>query len=111
MTKPHCLSRSNFRHSFWTPAQIVAHQASNGCNLRPGDLLGSGTISGPTADALGAMLEMTQGGKNPLTLPNGESRAFLEDGDEVILKGRCERPGFASIGFGEAAGLVKPAPT
>jgi fumarylacetoacetase len=109
MTKPHCLSRSNFRHAYWTPAQIVAHQASNGCNLQPGDLLGSGTISGPTPDALGAMLEMTQGGKNPLTLPNGEARAFLEDGDEVILKGRCERPGRASIGFGAASGRIRPA--
>jgi fumarylacetoacetase len=103
------LSRSNFRHSYWTPAQIVAHQASNGCNLQPGDLLGSGTISGPTADALGALLEMTQGGKNPVALPGGESRSFLEDGDEVILRGRCERAGCRSIGFGEAAGRVRPA--
>ncbi len=87
MPRPHCLSRSNFRHSYWTPAQIVTHQASNGCNLQPGDLLGSGTISGPTPDALGALLEMTQGGKNPVALPNGETRAFLEDGDELILRG------------------------
>jgi fumarylacetoacetase len=109
MPRPHRLSRSNFRHSYWTLAQVVAHQASNGCNLRPGDLLGSGTISGPTPDALGAMLEMTQGGKNPLSLPGGESRAFLEDGDEVILRGRCERDGCIPIGFGDAAGLIKPA--
>ena len=107
---PARLSRSNFRHSFWTPAQIVAHQASNGCNLKPGDLLGSGTISGPTPDALGALLEMTQGGKNPVSLPGGETRSFLEDGDEVILRGRCARDGYAAIGFGEAAGIVKPAP-
>jgi fumarylacetoacetase len=107
---PARLSRSNFRHSFWTPAQIVAHQASNGCNLQPGDLLGSGTISGPTPDALGALLEMTQGGKNPVSLPDGETRTFLEDGDEVILRGRCERAGYSAIGFGEAAGIVKPAP-
>lgn len=106
---PTRLSRSNFRHSFWTLAQVVTHQASNGCNLQPGDLLGSGTISGPTPDALGALLEMTQGGKHPVALPGGETRAFLEDGDEVILRGRCERAGFASIGFGEAAGLIKPA--
>jgi fumarylacetoacetase len=106
MPRSHCLARSSFRHAYWTPAQIVAHHASNGCNLRPGDLLGSGTISGPTADALGSMLEITQGGKNPLTLPSGETRAFLEDGDEVILRGRCERAGHASIGFGEAAGTV-----
>jgi fumarylacetoacetase len=110
MARPHRLSRSNFRHAYWTPAQIVAHQASNGCNLRPGDLLGSGTISGPTPDALGAMLEITQGGKNPLMLPNGETRAFLEDGDEVILRGRCEGPGRASIGFGDASGLVRSSP-
>jgi fumarylacetoacetase len=109
MLRPHRLSRSNFRHAYWTPAQVVAHQASNGCNLQPGDLLGSGTISGPTPDALGALLEITQGGKNPVSLPNGETRAFLEDGDEVILKGRCVRPGVAAIGFGEAAGIVRPA--
>jgi fumarylacetoacetase len=109
MQRPHRLSRSNFRHAYWTPAQLVAHQASNGCNLRPGDLLGSGTISGPTPDSLGAMLEITQGGKNPLMLPNGQTRAFLEDGDEVILRGRCEGSGRASIGFGDAAGVVRPA--
>jgi fumarylacetoacetase len=109
MPRAHCLARSSFRHSYWTPAQIVAHQASNGCNLRPGDLLGSGTISGPTQDALGSMLEITQGGKNPLALPGGEARAFLEDGDEVILRGRCVREGYATIGFGEAAGVIKPA--
>jgi fumarylacetoacetase len=109
MQRPHRLSRSNFRYSYWTPAQIVAHQASNGCNLQPGDLLGSGTISGPTQDALGAMLEITQGGRNPLMLPNGETRSFLVDGDELILRGRCERPGHAAIGFGEAAGIVRPA--
>jgi fumarylacetoacetase len=103
------LSRSNFRHSFWTLAQIVTHQASNGCNLKPGDLLGSGTISGPTPDALGALLEMTQGGKNPVALPDGETRGFLEDGDEVILRGRCERAGYRAIGFGEAAGQIRPA--
>jgi len=110
LRQPHRLARSNFRHAYWTPAQVVAHQASNGCNLRPGDLLGSGTISGPTPDALGSMLEITQGGKNPVALPSGETRAFLEDGDEVILRGRCEREGFSSIGFGEAAGIVRPAP-
>ena len=104
------LTRSNFRHSFWTAAQIVTHQASNGCNLRPGDLLGSGTISGPTPDSLGSMLELTQGGKTPIALPGGETRVFLEDGDEVIQRSRCVREGFASIGFGDAAGVIKPAP-
>ena len=103
------LTRSNFRHSFWTAAQIVTHQASNGCNLQPGDLLGSGTISGPTPDSLGSMLELAQSGKAPIALPGGETRTFIEDGDEVILRGRCERAGRAAIGFGEAAGLLKPA--
>ena len=110
MRRPHCLSRSNFRYAYWTPAQLVAHQASNGCDLRPGDLLGSGTISGPTPDALGALLEMTQGGRNPIALPGGETRTFLEDGDEVILRGRCEREGCVAIGFGEAAGRVRSSP-
>ncbi|HTQ76441.1 MAG TPA: fumarylacetoacetase [Burkholderiales bacterium] len=107
---PLCLTRSSFRHSYWTAAQIVAHQASNGCNLRPGDLLGSGTISGPTPDSLGSMLELTQGGKAPLALPSGESRVFLEDGDEVTQRGRCVREGCATIGFGDAAGTIRPAP-
>ncbi|HLX80723.1 MAG TPA: fumarylacetoacetase [Burkholderiales bacterium] len=104
------LTRSDFRHSFWTAAQIVTHQASSGCNLRPGDLLGSGTISGPTPDSPGSMLELTQAGKAPIALPTGETRVFIEDGDEVIQRSRCVREGYASIGFGEAAGLVKPAP-
>jgi fumarylacetoacetase len=107
MPRPHCVARSNFRHAYWTPAQIVAHQTSNGCNLRPGDLLGSGTISGPAPDSLGSMLELTLGGRNPLALPGGETRAFLEDGDEVILRGRCLRAGCVPIGFGSAAGVVK----
>ena len=105
---PQRLTRSNFRHSFWTTAQIVTHQASNGCNLQPGDLLGSGTISGPTPDSLGSMLELSQAGRNPVALPTGETRSFLEDGDEVIQRSRCEREGFRSIGFGEAAGTIRP---
>ena len=100
------LSRGNFRDSYWTLAQIVAHQTSNGCNLQPGDLLGSGTISGREPDTYGSMMELTTAGKNPLELPGGERRAFLEDGDEVVLKGRCTRNGHAGIGFGEAAGRV-----
>ncbi len=110
MARPQRLTRSNFRHAFWTPAQVVTHQASNGCNLRPGDLLASGTISGPTRDALGSMLELSDGGKRPVELPGGETRAFLEDGDEVILRARCERTGRVAIGFGEAAGIVKAGP-
>jgi fumarylacetoacetase len=101
------LSRSSFRDSYWTLAQIVAHQASNGCNLRPGDLLGSGTISGATPDAFGSLMELTTAGKNPLQLPGGETRSFLEDGDEVIQRGRCAREGYVTMGFGEAAGTIK----
>jgi fumarylacetoacetase len=109
MKKAHRISRSNFRHAFWTPAQVVAHQASNGCNLRPGDLLASGTISGPTPDSYGSMLELSDGGKTPLALPGGETRAFLEDGDELILRARCEAAGRAAIGFGDCAGAIRPA--
>ena len=109
ISKAHRLSRSNLKHMYWTAAQIVTHQTSNGCNLQPGDLLASGTISGPTPDAYGSMLELSEGGKKPLMLPGGETRAFLEDGDELILRARAERAGFASIGFGEAAGVIKPA--
>src|SRR6266480_4168373 len=103
---PARLSRSSFRDSYWTLAQIVAHQTSNGCNLQPGDLLGSGTISGTSPDSLGSMMEITQGGRNPLQLPGGESRSFIEDGDEVIERAHCAREGYATIGFGEAAGRV-----
>jgi len=107
---PARLSRCSFRDAYWTLAQIVAHQSSNGCNLAPGDLLGSGTISGTEPGSAGSMLELTQGGKAPLTLPGGETRAFIADGDEVIQRGRCEAEGAVAIGFGEAAGVVKPAP-
>jgi fumarylacetoacetase len=100
------LSRSNFRDMYWTPAQMLTHHASNGCNLRPGDLLASGTVSGPEPDAGGCLLELTRGGRNPIHLPNGETRRFLEDGDEVILRGSCERPGLVRIGFGECRGLI-----
>ena len=83
----------------------------NGCNLQPGDLFGSGTLSGPTLDQAGALIELTTGGKNPLTLPNGEQRTWLEDGDSVVLRGWCERDGAARIGFGECLGTVLPART
>ena len=88
---------------------MVAHHTVNGCNLQPGDLLGSGTLSGPTATEAGALIELTVGGKQPLSLPNGESRTFLEDGDSVIMRGWCEAPGAARIGFGEVRGQVLPA--
>jgi fumarylacetoacetase len=106
---PHPLSRSDARHMYWTVAQMVAHHASNGCNLQPGDLLGSGTISAPGEEGYGSLLEATQGGKVPVRLASGEERRFLEDGDEVILRARAKREGFASIGFGECRGTVLPA--
>ena len=103
------LSHSNFRDCYWTIAQMLAHHTVNGCNLRPGDLLGSGTQSGPAPHEAGSLLELTAGGKQPIVLPNGESRTFLEDGDRVVFRGWCERNGFARIGFGEVSGTVTPA--
>jgi fumarylacetoacetase len=103
---PHRLSRGNTRHAYWTMAQLVAHHSSNGCDLRPGDLLGSGTLSGPTADSLGSLMELTSNGRTPLALPNGETRRFLEDGDEVLLSARAEAPGAVGIGFGECRAVV-----
>jgi fumarylacetoacetase len=105
----HRLSASNARHLYWTVAQLVAHHASGGCNLRPGDIFGTGTISGPGEDALGSLLEISAGGRRPVTLASGESRRFLEDGDTVIMRARCQREGFASIGFGECRGTIEPA--
>ena len=101
------VSRGNLKDLYWTLAQMVTHHASNGCNLRPGDLLATGTVSGATPDSVGSLLERTKRGADPLVLPNGESRKFLEDGDEVILKGWCEREGYPRIGFGECRGVVK----
>jgi fumarylacetoacetase len=105
---PHRLSHSNFKHSYWTISQMVAHHTINGCNLQPGDLLGSGTQSGPTAEEAGSLLELTGGGSQVLSLPSGESRTFLEDGDRVILRGWCEKPGYPRVGFGEASATVVP---
>lgn len=103
------LSRGNMKDLYWTPAQMLTHHASNGCNLQPGDLLATGTVSGPTRDSVGSLLERTRRGAEPLELPNGETRKFLEDGDEVILRGWCEREGYPRIGFGECRGRVIPA--
>ncbi len=100
------LSVASFLEMYWTPGQLLAHQTSNGCNTLPGDLLGSGTISGTTADSRGCLLELTARGKNPVALPNGETRRFLEDGDEVILRGMCRRDGAVTIGFGECRGRI-----
>jgi fumarylacetoacetase len=90
-------------------AQLITHHTSNGCNLRPGDLIASGTVSGSEKESRGCLLERTWRGTEPLTLPTGERRAFLEDGDEVALRGFCGRSGFARIGFGECTGRVQPA--
>jgi fumarylacetoacetase len=100
------ISRGDFASMYWTLAQMVAHHASNGCNLKPGDLIGSGTVSGPDKENRGSLLELTWRGTEPLELPGGETRRFLEDGDEVILRGWCEAPGFRRIGLGECRGAV-----
>jgi fumarylacetoacetase len=104
--QPLVVSRSNLKDLYWTLAQMVTHHASNGCNLRPGDLIASGTVSGREPDARGCLLERTWRGSEPLALPSGETRRFLEDGDEVVFRGHCEREGFARIGFGECRGVV-----
>jgi fumarylacetoacetase len=106
---PHVVSRSNLKHLYWTIGQLVTHHASNGCNLRPGDLVATGTVSGPTRESRGCMLELTWRGTEPLTLPTGETRRFLEDGDEVVFRGWCEREGAARIGFGSCRGLITAA--
>jgi fumarylacetoacetase len=103
---PTRLTQVRFTEMYWTLAQLAVHHASNGCNLRPGDLIASGTVSGPAKDARGCLLELAWRGTEPVTLPNGEQRRFLENGDEVIFRGFCERPGFARIGFGECRGTV-----
>jgi fumarylacetoacetase len=101
-----CLSKSNYRDAYWTVAQLVTHHTVNGCNLRAGDLLGTGTLSGPQPEQGGSLLELSSGGKTPITLSNGEQRSFLENGDTIILRGYCQREGFKRIGFGECRGTV-----
>jgi fumarylacetoacetase len=105
----HRLSHSNFRDAYWSVSQMVAHHTVNGCNLQPGDLLGSGTQSGPCEDEAGSLMELSKGGKQPMTLPSGETRTFLEDGDTVVFRGSCNAPGAARIGFGEVRGTLLPA--
>jgi fumarylacetoacetase len=104
--EPFCLSRGSFKEMYWTIAQMLTHHTSNGCNLRSGDLLASGTVSGSITGSQGCLLEITQRGVNPIELPTGEMRSFLLDGDEVTLRGYCEKPGFARIGFGECRGSI-----
>jgi len=103
---PERLSRGNFRDVYWTVAQMLAHHTVNGCNLNPGDLIASGTVSGPSRESWGSLLEITSRGKEPISLPDGETRGFLEDGDEVVMRAHCARPGFVAIGFGECRGIV-----
>ncbi|MGT2460169.1 fumarylacetoacetase (plasmid) [Cupriavidus basilensis] len=103
------ISRSNFAEAaYWTIAQLIAHHTVNGCALRAGDLLGSGTLSGPGEEQRGSLLELTTGGKNPITLSNGERRGFLEDGDTIVLRAYCDREGARRVGFGECRGTVLP---
>lgn len=103
---PHRLSHGSFQQMYWTIAQMLTHHTSNGCNLRSGDLMASGTVSGPEPGSQGCLLEITQRGANPIELPTGEVRSFLADGDEVIVRGYCQREGFMRIGFGECRGRV-----
>jgi len=107
--EPFRLSRGPATSMYWTIAQIVAHHASNGCNLNPGDLLGTGTISAPTPEGFGSLLELTTGGTKPIALPGGEQRGFLEDGDEIILRASAAADGFVPIGFGECRAVILPA--
>jgi len=109
MTEPVRLSRASFEDMYWTLGQMVAHHTCNGCPLRPGDLIGSGTVSGPERENRGCLLELTWRGTEPVRLPDGEQRTFLEDGDELILTGYCEREGFARIGLGSCRGTITPA--
>lgn len=105
------LSSVNFQEMYWTFAQMLTHHASNGCNLQAGDLIASGTVSGATKNSRGSMLELALRGKDPLHLPTGEMRTFLEDGDEIVIKGFCEREGFVRIGLGECRGTIVPSQT
>ena len=100
------LSLSNFRHSYWTVSQLITHHTVNGCNLRAGDLLGSGTQSGPLPEEAGSLLELTAGGKQSITLSNGEQRLFIADGDSIIMRAWANREGTARIGFGEVSGTL-----
>ena len=105
---PARVSLGNYRDMYWTIAQMMAHHTSTGCDLNPGDLMASGTVSGPTEDSRGCLLEMTWRGENPISLPDGTERKFLQDGDEVVIRGWC-RKGDLRIGFGECTGQVLPA--
>ena len=108
-TAPVRITQTSFALMYWTVAQMIAHHTSNGCNVTIGDLIGSGTVSGPEKSSWGSLLELTARGREPLALPGGEKRGFIEDGDEIIFRGYCAKEGFARIGFGECRGIVLPA--
>ena len=105
------ISRGNFREMYWTIAQMLVHHSSTGCNLRPGDLMASGTVSGPAQESRGCLLERTWRGQNPIDVPDGTQRKFLVDGDEVTIRAFCEKPGAPRIGFGDCRGVIVPATT
>jgi fumarylacetoacetase len=104
------LSSASLADMYWTPAQMLTHHTSGGCNLQPGDLFASGTVSGPDSGSQGCLLELTRRGANPVTLPTGEERKFLHDGDEITMRAFCEREGAARIGLGECSGLIVASP-
>jgi fumarylacetoacetase len=107
--QPSTIARTSFRHQYWTLAQMVAQHTVGGCDLQPGDLIGTGTVSGPTAEQAGALVELSKGGREPVTLAGtDERRGFLEDGDTVVLRAWCEQDGAARIGFGDCRGAVLP---
>jgi len=108
--RPSRLSAASLADMYWTPAQMLTHHTSGGCNLRPGDLFASGTVSGPEAGSQGCMLELTRRGADPISLPTGEERKFLHDGDEIIMRAYLQREGAARIGLGECAGLIVASP-
>jgi fumarylacetoacetase len=107
---PALLSRGRMTSMYWTAAQLLTHHASNGCNLRAGDLLGTGTLSGEDRDSMGSLLELSRGGKEPVQVADGETRTFLEDGDEVIITAFAEAEGYVRLGFGECRARIAPAP-
>ena len=106
---PQLLTRTAFANTYWTVAQMIAHHTCNGCNLIVGDLVGSGTVSGPVRESWGSLLELTARGREPLALPTGERRGFIEDGDEIIFRGFCGKQGYPRIGYGECRAVLLPA--
>ena len=107
MSETNVISKTNYNYLYWNMAQQIAHHTITGCNMRTGDLLASGTISGPDKESRGSMLELSWNGKEPITLQNGEERTFLKDGDSIILKGWCQGKGY-KIGFGDCEGTILP---